>query len=103
MNTRYEECDTLFYQGMNTSQTQALKYVGEQSILATTGELMWCDGRNNLQPLNVIYNLHIGTEIADVNLQPFSTYASMLNPVNVFGALMTWASNWLNGLRNDKQ
>lgn len=100
MKTRSnEDCDTLFYQGMNSSQTQALKYVGNQKIRATTGELMWCTGRNKLPPLSVIYNLHIGEEIADVNLQPFSTYTSMLNPINIFGSVISYCSNWFNGFQ----
>lgn len=94
-----QSCDTLFYQGMNTSQTQALKYTGSIKITATTGELMWCEGRNNLLPLNVISRLHIGEEIADVNLQPFSTYSSMFNPVNWLGVAITGLSNWLNGIQ----
>lgn len=98
MQQRYiEECDTLFYQGMSSSQTQALKYVGNQKIRATTGEMMWCTGRNNFSPLKAIYRLHIGEEIADVNLQPFSSYTSMLNPINVFGSAISWVSNRLNG------
>lgn len=92
-----EACDTLFYQGNGSSQTQALKYVGNQKIIATTGELMWCAGRNNLQPLNVIYKLHIGEEIADVNLHPFDSYFSLLNPIKVIGSAITWVSNWRNG------
>lgn len=98
MDTRYlEKCDTLFYQGMNSSQAQALKYVGDQVIEATTGELMWCTGRNNLPPLKVIYSLHIGKEIEDVNLQPFSTFTSYLNPINWIGTSITSASNTRNG------
>lgn len=92
-----ELCDTLYYQGMNTSQTQALKYTGNQTIQATTGELMWCEGRNQLPPLNVIYRLHIGCEIADVNLAPFQDDWSWLNPINWIGAGITYASNYLNG------
>jgi hypothetical protein len=34
-------------------------------MIATTGEIMWSEGRNKFTPLKVIYNLHIGTEIAD--------------------------------------
>ncbi len=92
-----ELCDTLFFQGNGSSQTQALKYVGNQKIIATTGETMWCTGRNNLLPLNVIYKLHIGVEIADVNLRPFDTYFSYLNPIKIIGSAVTWGSNWYNG------
>lgn len=91
------KCDTIFYQGMNNSQVQALKYVGSQKIRATTGEIMWCTGKNNLPPLNVIYNLHIGEEIADVNLQPFHSYVNFFNPITVMGVFISSVSNWLNG------
>ena len=77
-----EVCDTLFYQGNNASQVQALKYVGDYKITATTGETMWSIGKNGLQPLNVIYKLHIGCEIMDVNLNLFNSYMSVLNPIN---------------------
>lgn len=35
----YNECDTIFYQGINNTQTHALKYTGDQKIIATTGQL----------------------------------------------------------------
>ncbi|MBX3708130.1 MAG: hypothetical protein KIT56_10275 [Gammaproteobacteria bacterium] len=92
-----EVCDTLFYQGNGCSQTQALKYVGNHMMIATTGEIMWCTGRNNLQPLNVIYRLYIGKEIADVNLHPFDSYFSLLNPIKIIGSAIAWVSNWRNG------
>ncbi len=92
-----EACDTLFYQGNGSSQTQALKYIGDQKIIATTGEFMWCTGRNHLKPLNVIYHLYIGKEIADVNLYPFDSYFSYFNPIKLIGSAITWGSNWRNG------
>lgn len=88
-----EECDTLFYQGYCATQVQALKYIGNQKITATTGEIMWCTGRNNLPPLNVIYKLHIGPEISDVNLHPYDSYTSMLNPIKLRDSVQTWISN----------
>ncbi|WP_419421221.1 hypothetical protein ACNVED_15235 (plasmid) [Legionella sp. D16C41] len=92
-----ELCDTLFFQGNGSSQTQVLKYVGNQKVNATTGETMWCTGRNNLLPLNVIYKVHLGIEIADVNLNPFDSYLSYLNPIKVIGSAITWGANWYNG------
>jgi hypothetical protein len=92
-----ELCDTLFYQGNGCSQTHALNYIGNQKVLATTGELMWSTGRKNYSPLNVVYKLHIGTEIADVNLHPFDSYFSYLNPIKVIGAAASWAVNWVAG------
>jgi len=88
-----ELCDTIFYQGNGMSQTHVLRYVGDQHITATTNEQMWCVGRNNLAPLNVIYKPHIGTEIADVSLNPFPSYLSMLNPLNLLGAAVSYSSN----------
>lgn len=94
-----ELCDTIYYQGNGGSQTHALKYVGDQRIVATTGELMWCVGRNNFPPFKTIYKLYIGTEIADVNLHPFDSYYSYFNPVKLIGSAVTWASNWRNGFQ----
>lgn len=93
-----EECDTIFYQGMGCSQTQALKYVGDQKIEATTGEMMWCTGRNNLPPLKVIYNLHIGSEIQDVNLNPFKRITSRFNPIKIINSRFTYFVNRSNGV-----
>ncbi len=94
----YIECDTLFYQGASNSQTQALKYTGNQKIQATTGELMWSTGRNNLEPLNVIYNLHIGTEIADINLRPFDSYYAYLNPAKLYFSTLTRFRHYWEGV-----
>jgi hypothetical protein len=95
--TKMMHCDTIFYQGMNTSQAQALKYTVDEKIIATTGEIMWCEGRNQLSRLKVIYNLFIGKEIKDVDLKPFKNICSFFNPVKLFGALATRWSNWRNG------
>jgi hypothetical protein len=77
-----ELCDTIYYQGNGGSQTHALKYVGGQKIIATTGELMWCVGRNNFPPFKVIYKLYIGQEIVDVDLHPkvFDGYFPFFHP-----------------------
>jgi hypothetical protein len=90
----YELCDTLFFQGITTSQSQVLKYVGNQKIKATTGQIMWCTGCNNLMPLRVIYKPHIGVEVSDVNLKTFNTYHSYLNPVKIIGSAITWSLDW---------
>ena len=90
-------CDAIFYQGMNASQTQALKYTVDEKITATTGEIMWCEGRNRLSRLKVIYNLFIGKEIKDVDLKPFKNICSYFNPVKLLGAVATRWSNWRNG------
>lgn len=95
----YQECDTIFYQGANSSQTQAMHYTGGQKIVATTGEIMWSEGRNNLKPLNVIYNLHIGPEILDVNLHPFTSYYDYLNPVKFVYSCLARAKNYFGGVQ----
>lgn len=92
-----EECDTIYYPGNRRSQTQVLKYIGQQKIWATTGELMWCEGRNGFAPLKVIYKPFLGPEIADVNLYPFDTYLSRLNPIKQWCAWSSWIENWQNG------
>ena len=84
-----EECDTIFFQGNGESQTQVLKYVGSQKITATTGEIMWCNGINNLKPLNVIYRPHLAPEIADVDLAPFDSYTAWFNPVKLIATSKT--------------
>ena len=99
MKSKNEICDTIFYQGMLSSQTQILKYIGDKKIKATTGETMWCEGMNNLKPLKVIYKAYIGKEdIPDVNLKPFDSYTDMINPVNVVGAAITNSSNKKYGM-----
>ncbi|MBA3661072.1 MAG: hypothetical protein H0W64_05070 [Gammaproteobacteria bacterium] len=92
-----EVCDVLFYQGNGSSQTQVLNYIGDRQIVATTGELMWSTGRNAFAPLNVIYRVHIGVEIADVNLHPFDSYAAFFNPIKIVSAGLTWAINCFAG------
>ena len=89
-------CDTLFYQGIGSSQTQILKYT-DQKITATTGEVMWGTGRNNLPPLKVLYRPFIGKEIYDVNLSPFNSFGSKLNPYNHIASAITRAGNQDNG------
>lgn len=96
-----QECDTIFYQGINNTQTHALKYTGNQKITATTGEIIWSLGANALTPLKVIYNLHIGPEIADVNTHPFDTYSAYFNPLKVFFSLTTYIRNYYSeGVRS---
>lgn len=93
-----QECDTLFYQGANTSQTQALRYTGDQKIVATTGEIMWAEGKNQLKPLKAIYHLHIGTEISDVNLKPYLSYVDYINPIKHMYSCISSVKNYLGGV-----
>ena len=53
----FEEADTIFYQDNSRSQTHLPSYVGGRTIMATTGELMWCAGRYNVPPINDVDTL----------------------------------------------
>lgn len=101
LNTRtieFQSCDTIFYQGANSTQTHVMHYSGDKVITASTGEEMRCTGRNNLKPLDVIYNLHIGPEIADVNLQPFDHFYKFFLPQTYFYCFKSWVPNYLAGV-----
>lgn len=87
-----------FYQGITCSQTQIAKYVGERPILMTTGEYAICHGRNNLKPIDVLMKPYIGVEIKDVNTHPFDTLRSHLNPLKLFTASLSLATNWYQGI-----
>jgi hypothetical protein len=92
-------CNTLYFQGNGASQTQLNKYTGGRKTKATTGELMWSTGRNNLPPLDVIYYPVIGeSDIADVDLAPFNNFFSVLNPIKVVPALITANQNQSDGV-----
>ncbi|BDC34216.1 hypothetical protein Noda2021_01740 [Candidatus Dependentiae bacterium Noda2021] len=52
---------TIFYQGILSSQVQAARYMGKEGFVATTGERVIC--RNGL---NLIQNVYIGAEIDEV-------------------------------------
>lgn len=90
---------TLFYQGNSNSQVQVMKYIGNQEFKATTGEILRCEGRKNLKPLNVIFKPYIGKEIADVNLSLFNGVSSYLSPTNLLDACWSLGSAWLNGIK----
>ncbi|RUR12365.1 hypothetical protein [Legionella sp. km772] len=93
-----EECDTLFFQGIGTSQTQVLKYVGNQKIKATTGQLMWSEGCKSLKPLDVIKKPHLGVEVGDIRFNVFTSYWSYLNPINIISSAITWGANCYYGV-----
>lgn len=99
MESRHQVVDTLYYPGIFNTQVQAAKYVGFRKVPTSTGQMMWCEGYNQLEPIHVIYNLHSGPEIADVNTQPFATWRSYFNPINWVGAAFTWANNFVHGMR----
>jgi len=97
-----EECDTLFYQGNTSSQTQAVNYTGGRPTIATTGERMWGIGCRGLPPLDVIHRLHLNPEISDVNLNPFDHWTSVFYPVTTIGSLARWTANQYSGCRIER-
>ena len=60
------ECDvrTIFYQGVNASQTQVSKYTGLRGFIATTGEHVVCKSG-----FDVIEHPFIGKELEEVHLK----------------------------------
>lgn len=101
---KMEECDVIFYQGIFSSQTKVINYIfPDGKVTATTGQEMWWDGREDKQPLGVMYRVHLGDqEIEDVNLKPFSTFTGMINPINWIAATATAISNYSRGYRFSK-
>lgn len=89
---------TMFYQGVACSQTQISKYIGENFIPMTTGDYVICRGRNNLKPINILFNPFIGAESKDVNLRPFDSFTSQFNPVKLVSASVSMAVNWYQGI-----
>lgn len=81
-----ENVQTIFYQGMLASQTQAAKYTGTHGFIATTGEHVSAPTIN----FDVIQHACIGREIKEV--APEQKKLSSLNPRNWYSK--TW--NWLN-------
>ncbi|STY28349.1 Uncharacterised protein [Legionella wadsworthii] len=90
--------DAIYYQGANSTQTQLLNYT-DQIVEASTGEMMWSEGRNNLKPLRIISNVHVGPEIADVNLQPYATTLDYINPLKWVFTAGAWSRNYYYGVK----
>lgn len=90
--------DAIYYQGANSTQTQLLNYT-DQVVMASTGEMMWSEGRNNLKPLRIISNVHVGPEIADVNLQPYATTFDYINPLKWVFTAGAWSRNYYYGVK----
>lgn len=61
VNPNQNVVQTIFYQGMLSSQVQAARYVSPAGFIATTGELVQCE-----YGLDIINNVYIGTEIDEV-------------------------------------
>lgn len=88
-----KDCDTLFYQGITTSQTQVAKYTGPRRTLLSNGQYVHCDGKNGLKPIDVMHRPFIGLEVTDINLEPFKRPASYFNPVKIMSSSMSFFVN----------
>lgn len=77
---------TIFYQGMNSSQVQASKYTGERGFKATTGETVTCDFA-----FDVIQDVFIAQEIEEVELlDKTKSYGIFTKIQHWFFALFIW-------------
>lgn len=92
---------TIYYQGIISSQTQITKYMGSRPIPATTGQVMYCKGRNNLAPPDLLIDPFIGPEIKDVNLEPYHDFTSYFNPLTITTSSISRFINWYYGIRTD--
>jgi hypothetical protein len=90
---------TIYYQGIFGSQVHITKYIGDHELIATTGEKISCDGRNNLKPLDLLINPVIGKEIKDVNTRPFSNWQTALSPVTWLATGLSAGANWYYGVQ----
>lgn len=94
--TMIDPVDTLFFQGINSSQTQILKYTGTREVSATTGENMHSKGRNGLLPLSIIYAPYLSPENPDIalfGLALFSPKNLFQLPLNVTSLFISFFSN----------
>jgi hypothetical protein len=98
---------TIFYQGMNSSQTQCAKYTGKHGFRATTGEHL-----TSSKAIDTIHSACIGKELGEVLPQKsFSTlWVNRLNPINflkaTYHALLYTLSKRTNrtyGLKSDRE
>lgn len=88
---------TLFYQGITCSQVYISPYYTSE-FETTTGEYVYCEGRNNLKPINVLINPYIGCEIRDVDTNPFPSIHSYLNPIKIASYSVSSVANWYHGI-----
>lgn len=81
------DTQTIFYQGMLSSQTQAAKYTGKQGFIATTGERVV-----NEKGITTIGSIHITPEIDEIVLgskHPYRWSDITFNPIEMFQTLCT--------------
>lgn len=91
---------TICYQGIFCSHAFFANYTNGY-LKATTNQHVWCSGRNNLKPVNVLHNPFIGTETADINIAPFSSSIAYFNPIKVVSASISKVINWYHGIAAD--
>src|SRR5579871_1672622 len=100
VNNQYQ---TIFYQGILCAQTQLTKYIGARTLPASSGQIMACKGFNHLKPIDVLINPFVGTEVNDIDTQPFATPISYLNPINWLSAGVAKFANWCQGIQVEDQ
>jgi hypothetical protein len=74
----------LFYPGIFcTAREQVTKYISSGCLSLPTGELVQCQGKNNLAPLDLISEAFLGEECSDVDTQPFVRKREYFNPLTL--------------------
>ncbi len=69
INPNNEEVHTIYYQGMNNSQTQASKYTGKRGFISpTTNEHVVCSEKS----IDIVKELHLEPDIDEVVLAPIT-------------------------------
>lgn len=84
INPHSNTVQTVFYQGMNTAQTQGAKYTGDHGFIATTGEHVV-----NKHGIDVIQNIFVKPEIDEVlpaSNAPFKWSHVTIHPKALFYA-----------------
>jgi hypothetical protein len=81
--------ETVFYQGLMASQTQAAKYVDASGFMTTTGDWALCPKYAS----SVIQHIFIGTEIDEIKLvsaDAHASYASYVYPISYVYSLLKY-------------
>ena len=89
--TTSNDCQTIFYPGMSCSQSQAAKYMGQRGFISTTNEHVKCTAST----IDVIHKIY-PTKINEVEFN--KSYCSLLNPITSAYAILSYFSNWKNGI-----
>lgn len=104
INPTGKKVRTIFYQGMNCSQTQGSKYTGDHGFISpTTGEHIVCD-----KSIDIIQDIWVKPEIDEVLPAPVSRdwYTLLFKPRSLLANVWQYSheyfsgrSNYLNGMR----